>query len=610
MRNAVKKRVLAAPLSLAAFAVLGLCGVAHAQWNSCGVPLVTNPNNQYLPVTASDNAGGAIIAWADRRVATPSGTRRWMIYAQRVNNLGVPQWLADGVQVAADTARVDSVFDQEAPAILADGAGGAYVAWVDKHEFPSTDIYLQHIDAAGVPAWATSDGGLGVCKAVNVQQNPDLVSDGASGVIVTWQDCRNGVNFDVYAQRVNAAGVPQWAANGVALCTAANSQFRPRAASDGNNGAIVVWYDERYVNASGGSKDLFAQRVSGAGVPLWKISVPDIVWPDSLNGFPVLGPLGDEFAGEQQVPELIPDGAGGAIIACEDSRSALVSATFDIKAQRLDATGTQLWSSSGIVVSSAANDQRNPKLCSDGAGGAIFTWYDYRKGANADADVYANRLNASGTLQWGTATTGVALCSLSGHQLVPQAVTDGAGGGIFVWYDERGTSPSLYTQRLNSVGSPQWAANGINICGVPYGAAARSIISDGSGGAIVAWQDGRTINTDIYAARVDNAGGLGIPNSLLGVGDNGSGGLSLAAPRPNPTSRGMSVRFVLPVMGPATLELLDVTGRLIEHHEVGAFGAGSHVLELGRGAALHAGLYFVRLRQNGRSVYTKATVIP
>jgi len=597
-------------LSLAVFAVLALCGVAQAQWNSCGVALCTNANNQYLPVAASDNAGGAIVAWADRRVTTPTGTHRWMIYAQRVDNLGLPQWVADGVQVAADTARADSLFDQEAPAIIADGTGGAYIAWVDKHELPATDIYLQHIDASGVASWATSDGGLGVCKAVNVQQNPDLVLDGAGGVLVTWQDCRNGVNFDVYAQRVNAAGVPQWTANGVALSTAANNQFRPRAVSDGNNGAIVVWYDERYVTASAGSRDLFAQRVSGAGVPLWKFVIPGVVYPDSLNGFAVQGGTGNNFAGEQQVPELIPDGAGGVIIVSEDSRSGAATATFDITAQRLDATGAQLWPTAGIVVSSSANDQRNPKLCSDGAGGAIITWYDYRKGANADADVYAQWLNASGVLQWGTATTGVALCNLSGHQLVPQAVADGAGGAIFVWYDERGAYPTLFTQRLNAAGSPQWTANGVNICGVPYGAGARSLIADGSGGAIVAWQDGRTINTDVYAARVDNAGGLGIPNSLLGVDGNGAGGLSLAAPRPNPTSRAMSVRFVLPVAGPASLELLDVSGRLIEHHEVGAFGAGAHVLELGRGAALRAGLYFVRLRQSGRSLYTKATVIP
>jgi hypothetical protein len=94
------------------------------------------------------------------------------------------------------------------------------------------------------------------------------------------------------------------------------------------------------------------------------------------------------------------------------------------------------------------------------------------------------------------------------------------------------------------------------------------------------------------------------------VDNRAADGLVLGAPSPNPTSREMSVRFVLPSGAPATLELLDVTGRLVEHHEVGSLGPGSHMIQMGRGATLRAGLYFVRLRQNGRSLFAKATVIP
>ena len=38
-----------------------------------------------------------------------------------------------------------------------------------------------------------------------------------------------GADADVYAQRLNAAGVPQWAANGVALCTAVGARINPRS---------------------------------------------------------------------------------------------------------------------------------------------------------------------------------------------------------------------------------------------------------------------------------------------------------------------------------------------------------------------------------------------
>lgn len=598
----MKIRVLATPLSLGALAVLVACGVAHAQWSPCGVATCTNPANQYLPVAATDNAGGTIVAWADQRTKTATGTPRWMIYAQRLDNAGIPLWTGDGVQVAPDSALADSTFDQESPAILADGSGGAYIAWADKHDSPFTDIFMQHIDSNGTPGWAVLDGGRGVSRAPYSQLNPALVPDGAGGVIVVWQHS-TGSDFDIYAQRVNPAGVPQWAANGLPVCTAANSQTRPRAVPDGSNGAFVVWQDERYILAGSGFTDVIAQRIDGAGVRQWKIvPSPGQILPDSLNGFPVFGVAGFEFTREQRVPELALDGTGGVVVTCEDARANL---SYDITAQRLNGAGAMQWGSSGVVVSNATNDQRYPVLCSDGGGGAIITWHDYRRGPNFDVDVFAQRLNSLGAPQW--TANGVSLCNQAGNQLYPGIVSDGAGGADIIWYDERGATPNLYAQRVNSAGAAQFAANGVQICGTPYGPYAHSMIPDGAGGAIVAWQDGRTTNTDVYAAHVSGSGGLSI---VLAVENSAPNGLRLGAPSPNPTRRVMSVSFVLPSSGPAALELLDVAGRLIEHHEVGGLGAGSHVLALGRAAALHAGLYFVRLRQDGRNLIAKATVIP
>ena len=51
--------------------------------------------------------------------------------------------------------------------------------------------------------------GTPVCTATGHQTWPVAASDGAGGVIVAWADLRNG-NFDVYAQRLNVAGMPLW----------------------------------------------------------------------------------------------------------------------------------------------------------------------------------------------------------------------------------------------------------------------------------------------------------------------------------------------------------------------------------------------------------------
>ena len=108
-----------------------------------------------------------------------------------------------------------------------------------------------------------NNGNVGLCTSAGDQAYPTIVSDGAGGAIVTWQDFRGG-NSDIYVQRVNVAGTPQWTVNGVALCTATGNQFGPAIASDGAGGAIVTWQDFR-----GGNYDICAQRVTAAGAPQW-----------------------------------------------------------------------------------------------------------------------------------------------------------------------------------------------------------------------------------------------------------------------------------------------------------------------------------------------------
>src|SRR6516225_5434522 len=129
----------------------------------------------------------------------------------------------------------------------------------------ANDQYYQTIvsdGAGGVQEW--TDGGVALCTAANSKYNPRIVSDGAGGAIVTWSDYRSGTNFDIYAQRVSAAGVTQWTADGVALCAAANSKYNPTIVSDGAGGAIVTWEDQH-----NGNFDIYTQRVSAAGVPQW-----------------------------------------------------------------------------------------------------------------------------------------------------------------------------------------------------------------------------------------------------------------------------------------------------------------------------------------------------
>jgi len=80
--------------------------------------------------------------------------------------------------------------------------------------------------------------------------------------------------------------------------------------------------------------------------------------------------------------------------------------------------------------------------------------------------------------------------------------------------------------------------------------------------------------------------------------------------RPNP-SRGelLRVAFVLPSSAAARLELLDVSGRRVLEREVGALGAGRHVVDLAAGQRLAQGLYLVRLTQGTNTRTSRVAVL-
>lgn len=77
---------------------------------------------------------------------------------------------------------------------------------------------------------------------------------------------------------------------------------------------------------------------------------------------------------------------------------------------------------------------------------------------------------------------------------------------------------------------------------------------------------------------------------------------------PNPAFDRMRVTFTLPSAEPATLELLDVTGRRWLAREVGSLGAGIHSLELATAGQVPPGLYFLRLAQGARVASSRVAV--
>jgi hypothetical protein len=262
---------------------------------------------------------------------------------------GVPQWSVNGVQITPVGSLAYSVATATP---VPDEAGGCYFIWEDSRPgtLGASDIYAQRITAAGSPAWTA--GGLPVCVITGQQFFVRAIRDGSGGMIAMWMDKRNGADFDLYAQRVDNTGASLWAANGIPIAAVSSDQNQQIMIEDGLGGAFMAWTDSRNSGVSGA--DIYAQHINGAGTALW-----------TANGAVV----SNSAAGETD-PNIISDGAGGAIVAWLSSATSPSSA----RAGHLNASGVSTWESGGLEFPTGEPSRSfTPTLLvSDGLGGALI----------------------------------------------------------------------------------------------------------------------------------------------------------------------------------------------------------------------------------------------
>lgn len=191
----------------------------------------------------------------------------------------------------------------------------------------------------------------------------------------------------------------------------------------------------------------------------------------------------------QDYPTIVRDGSGGAIITWQDFRNG----NYDIYAQRVSSEGVVQWEADGVPICTDLNSQSLPIIISDGSNGAIITWRDLR---NGNADIYAQLVNSKGVIQW--EIDGVPICTAVNDQSSHTVVSDGSGGAIIVWEDYRSNiNFDIYAQRVDSDGDIQWEIDGVSICTAVNDQYSSKVVSDGFGGVIIAWEDKRSNNGDI-----------------------------------------------------------------------------------------------------------------
>lgn len=479
--------------------VVPVCG--HAVWsgNPAVNSIVVNTDDQQLyPQINDDGSGGAVVVWK-----TGSGN----LAAQRLDANGERLWPAEGVLI-------ESVEGVQSFQTASDGSGGVVVAWHIVNDAGESDIYAQRVSASGDVMWAS--GGKAVSTAPSEQYYLSATGDGSGGIIVVWQDLRNSTRnegiWDVYAQRISADGNDVWTSNGIPVGSSVKTQWNARVVLSGEQGGAIITWAGVHTDTQGlEHRHMRAQKINGAtGLSEWGAA-------GRLFSTYKPGWYYDE-------PHMIRDGSGGAIVAWSVYEG---SARRGISARRIDAAGAVMWPGNAVITGSDFFTYDSLRIVSDGSGGLVAAWIDYKNDTNVIPRIFAQRLDANGSALW--AGGGVPLtANVSGRYLNSLwLIGDGTGGAIVTWDDDRSGAFDVFAQRLNADGVKQWASNGVAVSTALDDQALPRLVGDGSGGAIIAWMDNRDwfLGVDVYAQRLMSNGKLPAVLTVLKAG-YGKGGVT------------------------------------------------------------------------------------
>ncbi len=430
----------------------------------------TGAGAEYPAVTASGN--GFIVAWTDYRNNFDD------IYAQRFGPAGTPI----GVNFMVNDFYGECYYPS-----LAANDSGFVITWEDYRSGSYYDIYAQRYDASGSAVggnfMVNDDGG----SSDHYQYGGYNISGSDSGFVITWYDYRSDSDWDIYAQRLDAAGDTLGGNFLVNDDGGGDDQYDPSVAST-DSGFVITWYDYR-----NGDWDIYAQRFNAAG--------------DTLGGNFLVS---DDGGGYDQYDPIVAASDSGFVVTWYDYRS---GSYWDIYAQQYDASGAALGGNFLVNDDGAGTcDHYSPSLAANNSG-FVVSWYDDRHNTNGYYDIFCQRYDLAGdtlgpNFMVNSGDTGTA------DQWDASVAMDKFGRSLAVWYDLRHDDGSWnlvdqYGQLYDADGKPVGANFIINdtlSAAHRYGYDPRAAFLPG-GGFVVTWYNyDFSWNGNIYAQLFDSAG--------------------------------------------------------------------------------------------------------
>lgn len=337
------------------------------------------------------------------------------IYAQKLLEDGSIQWGTGGTEV--------SIYDgsQGQPRLTVDSSGGAYVVWMDSRndEYPEIEIYAEYLDSSG-----NNIGGenILICDAGYYQFNPLVRFDGEDGAFIVWGDQRSG-SIGIYSQHINPSGSISFAEDGYEFYFGLDGNaFNPKTLSIGPEESLLYWEDQRFGN--------FSTKTFGS------LIAPSF-YDEDLNG----SRLSDNLDQVNAKAELIGDN----IFLGFDNELGEVSQYYQVLDKNLNLIGEQ----EGTAVFESGTSQKDAILVVSNDGFLYYVFADLR--SFIDYDIYVQKYSEDGVASWPEPVV-VVDNFLADDK--PVAAVSGENGGIVIAYNSGDfTGTKIYATGVDENGN-------------------------------------------------------------------------------------------------------------------------------------------------------------
>lgn len=295
--------------------------------------------------------------------------------------------------------------------------------------------------------------------------SPEIAFDSSGNAIAVWSQ-NDGTRYNIWANRFDGTN---WGTAILIESDNSGSAFASSIAFDGNGNAIAVW-DQ----SDGTRSNIWANRFNGTN------------W-----GTPTL--IESDDAGDARYPQIAFDNNGNAIAVWQQYDD---GTRDNIMANRFDGTN---WGTPVMIASNSAGFVLgSPQIAFDGSGNAIAVWDQHDDLTYLNFSIWANHFDGT---NWSSAS--LLENGNSGTASAPQIAFDSNGNAIVVWHQFEGIRSSIFANRFdgtNWLPSPALVeTDDVESARFPQ------IAFDGSGNAIVVWQQNDGTRENIWANRYNVA---------------------------------------------------------------------------------------------------------